>query len=213
MTVDEILQFVPEDQRDDAKQAIEGSNPLASVQDADSAMQLIDEHETLRRAKDKIAQQAVESHKRKFEEDKLPELQKQWKDEVRKELQPEETPEQKRLRELEETLKERDKRERIYQTKDALRARAKEIGIDEDIAERFATVNVDDPVAELETFADRFKESVEKRATEEVNKRWPDRVPRQAPSSIGGEMSRTDFDKLSPGEKQKHLHGGGTVID
>ena len=142
MTVDEVLQLIPEEQRDEAKQAIEGLNPLSSVQDADSALRLIEESDVLRRAKDKIAQQAVESHKRKFEEEKLPELQKQWKDEVRKELQPEETAEQKRLRELEETLKERDKREQMYQTKEKLRARAKEVGVDEDIAERFGQCGV-----------------------------------------------------------------------
>ena len=213
MTVDEILQFVPEDRREDAKQAIEGSNPLASVQDADSAMELIEGHEGLRRAKDKIAQQAVESHKRKFEEEKLPELQKQWKDEVRQQLQPEETAEQKRLRELEEQLSERDRREKMYQTREQLRSRAKEIGIDEDIAERFANMQTDDPITELDTFAERFKKSVEARATEEVNKRWPDRAPRQAPSKTGGEISRKDFDQLPPSERQKHLKSGGTVSD
>ena len=213
MTVAEVLQLIPEEQRDEAEQAIEGMNPLASVQDVDSALRLIDENDVMRRAKDRIAQQAVESHKRKFEEEKLPELQKQWKDEVRKELQPEETAEQKRLRELEEALKERDKREQMYQTREQLRARAKEIGIDEDIAERFANVQTDDPITELDTFAERFKQSVEARATEEVNKRWPDRVPRQAPSNTGGDISRKDFDQLPPDEKHKHLKSGGTVSD
>ena len=213
MTVDEVLQLIPEEQRDEAKQAIEGMNPLASVQDVDSALQLIQEHEGLRRAKHKIQQQALDSHKQKFEEEKLPELQKQWKDEVRKELQPEETAEQKRLRELEEQLSERDRREKMYQTREQLRSRAKEIGIDEDIAERFANMQTDDPITELDTFAERFKKSVEARATEEVNKRWPDRAPRQAPSKTGGEISRKDFDQLPPSEKQKHLKSGGTVSD
>jgi len=191
MTVDEVLQLIPEEQRDEAKQAIEGLNPLSSVQDADSALRLIEENDVLRRAKDKIAQQAVESHKRKFEEEKLPELQKQWKDEVRKELQPEETAEQKRLRELEETLKERDKREQMYQTKEKLRARAKEVGVDEDIAERFVNMNTDDPVAELDTFAERFKETLEQRTTEEINKRWPNRAPKTQPGS-GGKITSMD---------------------
>lgn len=191
MTVDDIIAALPEEQQAEARATLDGLNPLSGVSDADSAVELIKSNEALRRGYDKIAQQAVEAHKAKFEADKLPELKKQWRDEVRKELQPEETPEQRRLRELEEQLSERDKKERLYQTRDKLRSKAKELGFDEGLAERFAYMQTDDPEAELSTFAEKMQAAVKSMAEKEVEARWPTKAPRNGTTG-GGKITNAD---------------------
>lgn len=185
MTVKEILAALPEDVRADAQTTLEGLDPLSGVQDADSAVEFIKSNERLRRGFDKIAQQAVDAHKQRFESERLPELQKQLREEIRRELQPEETPEQKRLRELEEQLSERDKRERLYQTREKLRTKAKELSFDEELAERFAHMQTDDPEAELTKFAERMQAHVKTLADKEVNERWGTRAPKSGQPSSG----------------------------
>lgn len=191
MTVAEMLELIPEDKRGEAKELVEQQNPLESVRDADSAVEFIKSHDVLKRAYDKIAQSAVESHKKRFEEEKLPEIRKQLRDEVRKELNPEETLEQKRLRELEEQLRERDKKEQLYQTREKLRGKAKELGFDEDLAERFAYMQTEDPESELATFAERMQQAVQSAAEKEVNNRWPSKAPKTS-AGTGGKIESAD---------------------
>jgi len=182
MTIEELMEVVPEDKKEGVQQLLQEINPLSKVQDADSAAELIANHDVLKKGRDKLVTSAIESHKKKFEEEKLPELRKSIRDEVSKELNPEETPEQKRLRELEQQLQERENREKQYQLKEQLRSKAKELDFDEDLAERFVTMNTEDPASELEQFANRFREMVETRAEKEVANRWPNKKPRVSPS-------------------------------
>jgi hypothetical protein len=202
MTISEVIELVPEDKREEARQALEGLDPFKGIQDAEGAVDFIRSNEKLKRGYDKIAQQAVESHKRKFEEEKLPELRNAWKDEVRRELNPEETPEQKRLRELEEQLRQRDEKERRYQLKDKLRAKAKELGFDEELAEQFVYMQTDDHDAVLSTFAERTRALAEKMADEEINKRWPTKTPRQSAGGGGNEFAKMTLDQIMTYAKQ-----------
>lgn len=188
MTIDELMAIVPEEQRADVKALLDGANPLAKVVDADSAADFIANHDVLKRGRDKLVTAAIDSHKRKFEEEKLPEIRKALRDEVSKELNPEETPDQKRLRELEEQLRERESREKRYQLRDKLRGKAKEIGFDEELAERLVGLQTEDHEAELTTFAERFQTAVSQMAEAEVNKRWPDKSPK-APGSPSGTIN------------------------
>lgn len=185
MTVEELLGLIPEENRDEASQVIKGLNPLGNVADADSAVDFIKSHDVLKRGYDKIAQAAVDAHKRKFEEDRLPEMRKAMRDELLKELKPEETPEQKRLRELEEQLRERDSREKLYQLKEKLRAKAKEVDFDEGLAERFAYMQTDDPESELTTFSDRVKALAKDLAEKEIASRWPQNRPKVSAQVAG----------------------------
>ena len=185
MTIDDLMAIVPEEQRADVKALLDGMNPLAKVTDADSAADFIASHDVLKRGRDKLVTAAIDSHKRKFEEEKLPELRKALRDEVAKELNPEETPDQKRLRELEQQLAERENREKRYQLKEKLRGKAKEIGFDEELAERLVGLQTEDHETELTTFADRFKASVNRMVEEEVNKRWPNKAPKANGSKAG----------------------------
>lgn len=192
MTVEEMLQLVPEEKREEAKQTIEGLNPLNSLQDVDSAVSFMDSNDLLKRAKDKVAQQAAEANKRRFEEERLPELRKQMRDELAKELNPEETPEQKRLRELEEQIAERDRREQLYKKREQLRAKGKELGFDEELAERFAYMQTDNPESELETFAERMQKLVESQTEQRVAERWPNRKPQTSGSGVNGKITRIE---------------------
>lgn len=185
MTAKEIVEALPEEMREEAMQTIERMNPFNGVQELDSAVDVMKGNDQLNRIRSKIAQDAVDSYKRKFDEEKLPELRKSMRDDILKEINPTETPEQKRLRELEDQLKERDSRERLYQVKEKLRAKAKEIGFDEDLAERFALMQTDSPEEELATFAERVKSQAQKIAEAEIAQRWPSKQPRVNGSAPG----------------------------
>lgn len=185
MTAKEIVEALPEEMREEAMQTIERMNPFNGVQELDSAVDVMKGNDQLNRIRSKIAQDAVDSYKRKFDEEKLPELRKSMRDDILKEINPTETPEQKRLRELEDQLKERDNRERLYQVKEKLRAKAKEIGFDEDLAERFALMQTDSPEEELATFAERVNSQAQKIAEAEIAQRWPSKQPRVNGSAPG----------------------------
>lgn len=184
MTVEQILELIPEENRGDAEQAIRGLNPLDGLS-KDRALDFMRNTDVLRSALDAEVSRAVEANRRKFDEEKLPELRKSMRDDILKEINPTETPEQKRLRELEDQLKERDNRERLYQVKEKLRAKAKELGFDEDLAERFALMQTDSPEDELATFAERVKSQAQKIAEAEIAQRWPSKQPRVNGSAPG----------------------------
>lgn len=184
MTVEQILELIPEENRGDVEKAIRGMNPLDGLT-KDKAFDFMRNTDVLRSALDAEVSRAVEANRRKFDEEKLPELRKSMRDDILKEINPTETPEQKRLRELEDQLKERDNRERLYQVKEKLRAKAKEIGFDEDLAERFALMQTDSPEEELATFAERVKSQAQKIAEAEIAQRWPSKQPRVNGSAPG----------------------------
>lgn len=211
MTIEELLGVVPEEKKEEVQELLQEINPLSKVQDADSAAELIANHDVLKKGRDKLVTSAIESHKRKFEEEKLPQLRKSVRDEVVKELNPEETPEQKRLRELEQQLQERERRERQYQLKEQLRTKAKELDFDEDLAEQFALLQAEDPSSELERFANRFREMVQSKAEKEVATRWPDKKPKSSQEVKGGELTRAEFESLPHEERAKFFQEGGTI--
>lgn len=184
MTVEQILELIPEENRGDVEMAIRGMNPLDGLT-KDKAFDFMRNTDVLRSALDAEVSRAVEANRRKFDEEKLPELRKSMRDDILKEINPTETPEQKRLRELEDQLKERDNRERLYQVKEKLRAKAKEIGFDEDLAERFALMQTDSPEEELATFAERVNSQAQKIAEAEIAQRWPSKQPRVNGSAPG----------------------------
>lgn len=193
MTTAEMIELLPEEHRDEARQTLERFTALEDIRTADQAIEAIKGNESLKRGYDKIAQQAVETYKRRFEDEQLPEMRKTLREEVMRELQPEETPEQKRLRALEEELRQRDEKERLYQTRDKLRAKAKELGFDEELAERFAVMP--EPETELTTFAERMQQAIEKAAEKQVSERWGNRTPR---TSAGGGGKITSIDQVPP---------------
>lgn len=193
MTQEELLELLPEDKKEEAKELFQNTNPLQGIEDADTAVEFIKSNDVLKRGYDKIAQTAIEAHKRKFEEERLPELKKSIRDELQKELNPEETPEQKRLRELEQQLAERDKKEKQYQLKEKLRGKAKELSFDEDLAERLVNLNTEDPETELENFASRFQQRVQELAEKEVANRWPNKKPKTSPN---GSSKITSIDQI-----------------
>ena len=107
---------------DDAKQAIDYIRAVPSLRSAFDA------------ALNKEFDRATE----KYEKEKLPEKEKELRESIRKELNPTETEEQKQIRELREKLEAKERAEEVAQRKDALRAKAKEYGVDPDIAADFA---------------------------------------------------------------------------
>ena len=209
MTIDDILALVPEDQREQAKQAIDGLNPLSKIGSAAEAVDFIKSNSVLKRGYDTIARLAIEAHKERYETEELPKIKNALRDELSKELNPAETPDQKRLREMEQKLADKEKAEQQYQLKNRLRAKAKEVGVDEEIAEKLAFLQTDDHEAELTWFAERFESAVKSRADQEVNNRWPKGSPK---TSAGGGGKITSVDQVpaewTPQQYAKALEKG-----
>lgn len=77
-------------------------NPLDSIVDRESAEKFIRDNSALNSFYDSGISKAIESHKSKFEKEKLPEIRTNIRQELLKELRPEETEAQKLAREFEE---------------------------------------------------------------------------------------------------------------
>lgn len=191
MTIEQILALVPDEQRQEASEAINGLNPLDKIGSASEAVDFIKSNQVLRKGYDSIARMSIEAHKERYEAEELPKLKKTIRDELANELNPAETPEQKRLRELEQKLADKEKSEQMYQLKTSLRAKAKELGVDEDIAEKLALLQTDDHQGELAWFADKFQSAVKSTADNEINNRWPKGTPKST-AQVGGKITSID---------------------
>src|SRR5678809_398886 len=110
------------DRPDDAKQAIDYIRAIPS----------------LRSAYDAALNTEYNRAVKKYEEEKLPEKEKELRESIRQELNPTETEEQKQIRELREKLEAKEEAEALTERKEALRAKAKDFGVDPDIAADFA---------------------------------------------------------------------------
>lgn len=110
----------------------------APPDDAKQAIDYIRAIPSLRSAYDAALNTEYNRAVKKYEEEKLPEKEKELRETIRKELNPDESPEQKQIRELREKLEAKEKAEALTERKEALRAKAKEFGVDPDIAADFA---------------------------------------------------------------------------
>lgn len=160
----------------------------------------------VRRAIDSAVSTEVETHDRKFREEKLPKLldeeRKKIRDEVQKELNPEETPEQKEIRELREWKAESQRREKTEATKATLRAKAKDLGFDPERAADFSVYG-DDAESMLIKHAEHYKSAVDSRVSDELKKRITGAPKGGEQGADVKTMTRAEFDKLSPESKLK----------
>lgn len=131
----EVKQWLDANKGDaSVKSYLEGFSPLAGLTD-ENTHSLVESNKSLRAYRDRAVTKAIETYREKT----LPGL----IDEEMKKRHPEETPEQKRIRELEQKLAERERREQETARKERLRAKAKEIGYDPDLAADFAVYDED----------------------------------------------------------------------
>ena len=132
------------------KSYIEGFNPLAALTDPKAAHDLVESHKALKGYRDSFVTKSLDTYREKT----LPGL----IDEEIKKRHPDETPEQKRIRELEQKLAERERREQEQARREKLRAKAKEIGYDPDLAADFAPFDEEAAVAALTRHSEWLKQ-------------------------------------------------------
>src|SRR5678815_787768 len=99
----------------------------APPDDAKQAIDYIRAIPSLRSAYDAALNTEYNRAVKKYEEEKLPEKEKELRESIRKELNPTETEEQKQIRELREKLEAKEKAEALTERKEALRAKAKDL--------------------------------------------------------------------------------------
>lgn len=148
----------------EAEKLVADLNPLKDVKTADDALAFIKRNEVLVKALDAETARRVESHDKKYQEEKLPGLLEAEREKIRKELAPEETEEQKRIRALEEENKKMRDDQAKGQRKAKLRELAKESGFDPDLAEDFAVYGDD-----AEKYIEKHKKAAERRLEEQLS--------------------------------------------
>lgn len=110
----------------------------APPDDSVKAIEYIRAVPSLRSAYDAALNKEFDRAVKKYEEEKLPEKEKAMREAIRKELNPDETAEQKKIRELSEKLEAKEKSEALTSKQNALRAKAKEYGVDPEVAADYA---------------------------------------------------------------------------
>ena len=132
----------------------------APPDDAKQAIDYIRAIPSLRSAYDAALNTEYNRAVKKYEEEKLPEKEKELRESIRKELNPTETEEQKQIRELREKLEAKEEAEALTERKEALRAKAKDFGVDPDIAADFALYG-DDGETYLKRHAEWHKKELD----------------------------------------------------
>jgi len=153
---------------------------VSEVKDKDGAAAFIKANPQLLSAYDAGITAAVQSHDTKFTAEKMPGLieaeRKKMRDELTKELNPEETPEQKQIREMSETIDKMTANDTESKLKDALRLKAKEIGYDVSMADRFAVYG--DKAVDMMEIEKKFLDTtINANIETEIKKRFGDIQP------------------------------------
>lgn len=146
----------------------------------------------------------------KYEKEKLPEKEKEMREAIRKELNPDETPEQKQIRELREKLEAKERAEALTERKEALRAKAKEYGIDPEIAADYASYG-DDAENVLKRHAEWHKKELDAVKEQSSRTAFGNKTPTGGSSS--NSKPQAEFFKLPPKERAEFMASGGVLTD
>jgi hypothetical protein len=147
---------------------------------------------------------------KRFQEEKLPDIEKQLTERLRAELNPKETPEQKTIRELKERLDAKERNEKIGTIREALRKKASEKGFDPDLAAELAVFG-DDAEARLEAFAEKWSAGLNAKI-EEIAKQKFGAVPQPKGGGNVKALSQEQIDAMLPKERAAFFASGGVPL-
>ena len=178
----------------------------APPDDAKQAREYIRGIPALRSAFDAALNQEFDRATKKYEEEKLPEKEKALRESIRKELNPDESPEQKQIRELREKLEAKERAEAITSKQNALRAKAKEYGIDPEVAADYAQYG-DEAENVLKRHAEWHKKELDAIKAETARGAFGNKTP------TGGSSLNTkpqaEIDNMTPRERSAFFASGG----
>lgn len=202
--MDDLLQFVPEDQREQFSQAAKSYVKA----DPDTLTDFIKGDQRLF---DKIMQKPLETREQNLREKEFPKLLEQRLKEERenlmKELNPEETPEQKRLRELEQKLADKERKETEYERRKELRTKYKDVA--PDVAEQLYALP-DESVDGIVQHIAQLKAKIDEL---EKTGKYAGRPPAGGGTGEGAAMTYKDFAQLSPKDQAAFIKKGGRIED
>ena len=181
----------------------------APPDDAKQAKEYIRAIPALRSAFDAALNQEFDRATKKYEEEKLPEKEKALRESIRKELNPDESPEQKQIRELREKLESKERAEAITSKQNALRAKAKEYGIDTEIAADYAHYG-DDAENILKRHAEWHKKELDAVKAESARATFGNKTP-----TGGGSLNlkpQAEIDAMTPKERSSFFANGGAPL-
>lgn len=179
---------------DDSKQALEYMKAIPS----------------LRSALDAEKNREYDRGFKSYEEKELPEKEKTIRESIRKELNPTESSEQKQIRELREKLESKEKAEALTQKQNALRGKAKEYGVDPEVAADYARYG-DDAEDVLKRHAEWHKKELDAAKAETARTAFGNKTP-----TGGGSLNskpQAEFFKLPPKERAEFMASGGVLTD
>jgi len=194
MLIDEIKKIA----RDDAditgiEKMIGDLDPLKNLKTKEDALAFIERNQVFKQALDFETTKRVDNALNKFQTEKLPTI---LEERLAEAQSPKETPEQKALRDMQAKLKAMEEKEAFLQRKDTFRAKAKELELDEDIAERLANYG-DQALETLEFLGDKIKGKVSSSVEAEIKNRLGGQAPKKAEDSgdfdINKEMSKFSY--------------------
>ena len=182
----------------------------APPDDSLKAIEYIRAVPSLRSAYDAALNREFDRAVKKYEEEKLPEKEKELKEAIRRELNPTETPEQKENRELKEKLRQKDIAEALANKQNALRAKAKDYGVDPEVAADYAIYG-DDAEDILKRHAEWHKKELDAVKAETARTTFGNKTP-----TGGGSLNskpQAEFFKLTPKERAEFMAAGGELTD
>ena len=172
----------------------------APPDDSLKAIEYIRAVPSLRSAYDAALNREFDRAVKKYEEEKLPEKEKELKEAIRRELNPTETPEQKENRELKEKLRQKDIAENLANKQNALRAKAKDYGVDPEVAADYARYG-DDAEDILKRHAEWHKKELDAVKAETARATFGNKTPVNGgeirPASLMDEYNR----RLASGDR------------
>jgi len=182
----------------------------APPDDSLKAIEYIRAVPSLRSAYDAALNREFDRAVKKYEEEKLPEKEKELKEAIRRELNPTETPEQKENRELKEKLRQKDIAEALANKQNALRVKAKDYGVDPEVAADYARFG-DDAEDILKRHAEWHKKELDAVKAETARTTFGNKTP-----TGGGSLNskpQAEFFKLTPKERAEFMAAGGVLTD
>jgi hypothetical protein len=194
MLMDEIKKIAKEDaDLSGIEKLLTDLDPLKNLKTADDALGFIERNQVFKSALDRETTKRVENALSRFQEEKLPTILEQ---KLAERANPTETPEQKAVRELQSKLKAMEEKEALLTRKESFRAKAKELELDEDIAEKLAYYG-DNALETLEFLGQKIKGKVESSVEREIKSRLGDNAPKrideQKDFDVDKEMSKFSF--------------------
>jgi actin-related protein len=172
----------------------------APPDDAKQALEYMKAIPALRSALDAEKNREYDRGYKSYEEKELPEKEKELRESIRKELNPTETEDQKQIRALREKLEAKEKAEALTERKEALRARAKEYGVDPDIAADFALYG-DDGETYLKRHAEWHKKELDAVKEQSSKAAFGNRTPSNGETPRPPEMMDEYNQRLKAGDR------------